>query len=117
MSDPSTEPLTDEELQAWAQVSGEGMANALSGLSKMLGQTVFPTEVSARRVALADATALFGGPEAETAAVYFALSGEASGHMVLVYLPAVAFELIDIAMGDEPGTTTELGDMERSVLG
>ena len=117
MSVESIEPLTDSELEAWARVSGVGMANALIGLSKMLGQDIAPGAVSARRVPLTEATALLGGPEAATAAVYFALSGDAKGHMVLVYLPEVAFELVDMAMGDPPGTTTDLGEMARSVLG
>ena len=117
MSDESTEPLTEQDLEAWARVSGEGMAHALTGLSKMLGQEISPGQIAVRRVQVADATALLGGPEVTTAAVYFALSGEAKGHMVLVYLPEVAFELVDMAMGDPPGTTIELGEMERSVLG
>ena len=36
--------------------------------------------------------------------------------MVLVYPPEIAFEMVDLAMGDEPGTTTDLGEMETSVL-
>ena len=117
MPDESMEPLTESDLEAWAQVSSMGMANALTGLSKMLGQEIAPGSISARRVPLADATELLGGPEAPTAAVYIALSGDAKGHMVLVYQPEVAFELVDMAMGDPPGTTTNLGEMERSVLG
>ena len=117
MPDESMEPLTESDLEAWAQVSSMGMANALTGLSKMLGQEIAPGAISARRVPLADATELLGGPEAPTAAVYIALSGDAKGHMVLVYQPEVAFELVDMAMGDPPGTTTNLGEMERSVLG
>ena len=117
MSDASAEPLSESDMEAWAQVSGAGMANALRGLSKMLGQEIATGVVSTRRVPLMEATELLGGPEAATAAVYFALSGDAQGHMVLVYVPEVAFELVDMAMGDPPGTTKDLGEMERSVLG
>ena len=92
------EPLTESDLEAWAQVSGIGMANALTGLSKMLGQEIAPGKISARRVPLADATDLLGGPEAPTAAVYIALSGDANGHMVLVYQREFAFELVDMAI-------------------
>ena len=117
MADPLMEPLSESDMEAWAQVSGAGMANALRGLSKMLGQEIATGVVSTRRVPLMEATELLGGPEAATAAVYFALSGDAQGHMVLVYVPEVAFELVDMAMGDPPGTTKDLGEMERSVLG
>ena len=117
MSDASAEPLSESDMEAWAQVSGAGMANALRGLSKMLGQEIATGVVSTRRVPLMEATELLGGPEAATAAVYFALSGDAQGHMVLVYVPEVAFELVDMAMGDPPGTTKDLGEMELSVLG
>ena len=37
--------------------------------------------------------------------------------MALVYSPEIAFKLVDMAMGDPPGTCTSLDEMEASVLG
>ena len=49
MSDASAEPLSESDMEAWAQVSGAGMANALRGLAKMLGQEIATGVVSTRR--------------------------------------------------------------------
>ena len=45
------------------------------------------------------------------------ISGAASGHMVVIYHPKTAFELIDMLLEEPQGTTCELGEMEQSVLG
>jgi chemotaxis protein CheC len=37
--------------------------------------------------------------------------------MIAIYKPQTAFDLIDMLLGQTPGSTTELSDMERSVLG
>ena len=50
-------------------------------------------------------------------AVYLRVSGCATGHILLVFQPDTAFELIDMLLGLAPGTTTGLGDMERSAMG
>ena len=49
--------------------------------------------------------------------VYLQICGVPSGHMLAIYKPQTAFDLIDMLLGQAPGSTTELSDMERSVLG
>ncbi len=109
--------LSPAEMDTWMVMVSRGMAKAIEGLSEMLGQEVGATELKARRVPLVQAADLLGGSDQPAAAVYLAMSGSAEGHMVLVYPPQIAFDMVDLAMGDEPGTTKDLGEMETAVLG
>ena len=109
--------LTESAIQTWTEIVTTGVTNAIGGLGEMMGQEVVLTSMKPRIIAVKDAAQLVGGPEATAAAVYLSISGSATGHMVVIYQPKTAFDLIDMLMDQPPGTTTELGEMEQSVLG
>lgn len=104
-------------IDTWTEIITRGVTNAISGLSGMMGQEVVLTSMNARQIAVKDAADLVGGPEVTTAAIYLSISGAASGHMLIIYHPQTAFELIDMLLEQPQGTTQELGEMEESVLG
>ncbi len=109
--------LTDVEELAWAGLVRKGIGNAISGLSQMVGQDIEVTTLSPRSVDVREVPELFGGPEALTVGIYLRVSGSAEGQILLAYQPKAAFELLDLLMGEAPGTTQELGEMEESGLG
>lgn len=109
--------LDEAGLKAWTELVSMGVTNAISGLSGMMGQDIRISEMNAREILVRDAANLVGGPETETAAIYLSVDGAASGHMVIIYSPQTAFELVDMLLDEPVGTTTELGEMEISVLG
>ena len=100
-----------------ARVFGGGINNAVAGLSQMSGQDIKVTSLTFRKIPVRDIPGLFGGPEAPIIAVYLEISGKTRGHMVVAYQPEVAFALIDLLLGQPPGSTHELSEMERSTLG
>jgi chemotaxis protein CheC len=108
--------MTMESPAAIELFSG-GVNNAVTGLSKMVGRDIKIANISCRKVPVKDIPDLFGGPEAYIVGVYLAISGDTSGHIFVAYEPKVAFELIDMLLGQDPGSTGQLEDMERSVLG
>ncbi len=107
----------DEELQACVGLVGDGSANAISGLSMMVGQAIAVTSLSARRIPVKDAADLFGGADALAVGIYLSVSGAADGHMFLIYPPQTALALVDLLMGEPAGTTQSLDEMEASALG
>lgn len=117
MTTPQNAMLDESGIQTWTEIVTKGVTNAIAGLGEMMGQEVVLTSMKARHIAVKDAAALVGGPEVTTAAIYLSISGSASGHMVVIYHPATAFELIDMLLDQPAGTSIELGEMEQSVLG
>ncbi len=102
---------------AWPILAAKGVSNAIRGLSEMVGQEITPTSLNVSQVPAKGAADLVGGAEARTVAVYLGVTGSAPGHVLIVYRPETAFELVDMLMETAPGSTTELGEMEQSVLG
>lgn len=99
------------------KVFSGGFTNAMAGLSQMAGQEIKISRMEFKKVAIKDVPGLFGGPEALIIGVYLQISGKTNGQMVVVYEPKVAFDLIDLLLGQPPGSTHELTEMERSALG
>ena len=100
-----------------ATIFGEGVNNAIQGLSQMAGREVKVVQMDIKKVPVKDIPDQFGGPEALIIAIYLEIFGKANGHMVVVYKPDVAFGLVDLLLDQPTGTTTELTDMEYSTLG
>jgi chemotaxis protein CheC len=103
--------------QEMKAIFGGGVNNALIGLSQMAGQEIKIADMNVKKVLVKDIPGLFGGAEALIIAVYLEISGQSNGHMVVVYEPQVAFDLVDLLLGQACGTTKELSDMEKSTLG
>ncbi len=107
----------EDSLKEGARLVLLGSQNAITGLSEMVDQEIDMTAVSARQIPVDDVPDLFGGREQVAVAVYLAVTGATEGHMFLVYPPKTAMALVDLLMGEEPGTTKEITEMEASALG
>ena len=107
----------EDSLKEGARLVLLGSQNAITGLSQMVNREIEMNAVSARQIPVDDLPDLFGGREKVAVAVYLAVSGATDGHMFLVYPPETAMSLVDLLMGQEPGTTEEISEMEASALG
>jgi chemotaxis protein CheC len=108
--------LTKDEIATWTWLVSKGIANALSGLSQMLGREFSVTSLNIRQFPAKDAAILLGGPENLVVGICQEFHGDATGYLMLIHEPKMAFELIDIQMGLPPGSTRGLEEMERFVL-
>ena len=106
-----------EDLAACSDLVSQGSVNAVSGLSQMIGQEIHVTNLHARLVPVNETPDIVGGWEELTIGVYLGVSGSANGHMFLLYSPPTALALVDLLLGQPPGTTTDLGEMEESAMG
>ena len=105
-----------KEFTACAGLVSQGSANAISGMAQMLGQDITVTSLRVAQIPVREAANLVGGYEALSVGVYLTVSGSATGHMFMIYPPATALGLVDLLMGQPPGTTTSLDEMEESAL-
>ncbi|MBT4511049.1 MAG: hypothetical protein HOC20_02390 [Chloroflexi bacterium] len=104
------------ELARWTELVGDGTRSAVSGLSGFVGMDITITALDLRTIPVAQAADLVGGAENEVVVIYVAITGGATGHLMLIYPIPIAFGLVDMLFGEEPGTTEELGEMEASAL-
>ncbi len=107
----------DERLHDLLRImASEGIRNAADGLASMIGATITVADPDARLVPISEIAALAGGPESEAVGIYLQVTGDISGQIMLVMPYPKALELADLLMDEPPGTTTQLGSIERSAL-
>ncbi|MDY6893339.1 MAG: chemotaxis protein CheC [Chloroflexota bacterium] len=109
--------LSEIEHSVWTELVSKAIVRSISSLSQMVGQTITVPTLDTRPIDIKEVAYLFGGPEALIVGVYLRVSGSVEGQIMLVYSPQAAFELLDLLMGEAPGTTQNLGEMEMSGLG
>ncbi len=109
--------LKETEQGGNVELISKGVNYAVVGLSQMSGQEIKVVSIKIKKVPVKDIVGLFGGPENIIIAVYLEIISDTNGHIVVVYEPKVAFDLIDMLLSQPSGTTKELSDMARSVLG
>ncbi len=109
--------FTKDETAIWTWLVSRGIVNSLSGLSDMVGHELRVTSLDLKQYPAKDVAMLLGGPENTVIGIYLTIEGDATGHLMLMHDPKIAFQLIDLQLGLPPGTTQGLEEMERSVLG
>jgi len=108
--------FTEEFVELLTKIAKEGIENASKGFSGMVGKNLAVKNSSAKLVKLLDISKMLGGPEDETVAIYLKTEGGIAGQMMLVLPFEKAMEVVDMIMGEPVGTTTSLGQMEKSAL-
>lgn len=111
-----TQLLTKEQLAIWTWLVSKGIGNAMRGLSAMIGNELVVTALSVNQYPVAKASQLLGGPENILVGIYLTVEGDATGHLMLVHDPKMAFQLIEIQTGIVADASTALGEMEKSVM-
>ena len=112
-----THPLSKDEMAVWTSLVSKGIANALYGLSLMVRHQIAVTSLSLKWLPVKEAAAKICGPDEKGVGIYLAIEGDANGHLLMMHDINMAFRIIDIQLGIPIGTTTRMGDMERSILG
>jgi chemotaxis protein CheC len=108
----------DDKVISYIQgIAREGMQNAAVGFSGILGQRLTVTEPSFRVVPYAQVPNILGGPESEAVGIYLKAEGSIPAQIMLMLPFQKAFDLVDLLLDQKPGTTVQLGTLEKSALG
>lgn len=95
----------------------EGVENAIHGFSIMVGREIRIQKFEVRKAVLEDVRNMYGGAEALIVGVCIKAWGCVEVHMLVAFRPQTAFDLVDLLLGQAPGSTKELPELEQSVLG
>ncbi|MEE9398638.1 MAG: chemotaxis protein CheC [Dehalococcoidales bacterium] len=109
--------ISQDEMAVWTWLVSKGIVNAMAGLSRMVGNEIKVTSLTLEHLSAKDALDLLGKPEDLTVGVYLTIHGDATGHLLLMHDPKIAYKLIDIQLGLPLGSTQKLEKLECSILG
>jgi chemotaxis protein CheC len=90
--------------------------DAARGLSDMVRYPIRVTSLQLKTVPIAQIAVQTGDPEAETVGIYMRVEGDLSGQAILMLSLPSALNLVDMLLDMPSGTTTRLGELERSAL-
>lgn len=100
-----------------SDVAREGAVRAGRGLSGLMGQEIAIHVPSVRIGTKADACDAVGGEENLVLGTYLSISGDITGHVMLLFPVKRAFECVDLMCGQTPGTTVEADELAESAIG
>jgi chemotaxis protein CheC len=108
---------TDQLISMLSDVARDGAVRAGRGLSGLMGQEVSIHIPNVRLGTRADACDAVGGVEALVLGAYLSISGDITGHVMLLFPVARALECVDLMCGQPLGTTTGPDELARSAVG
>jgi chemotaxis protein CheC len=98
------------------KVAKTGLENSAKAVRTLLSDTIVMSVVWAGSMPTSHFGDVSGNPEDLVIGAYVRVTGNIPGHALLVFSRDDAMVLSDIALGFPMGTTTELGEMEESVV-
>ncbi len=98
------------------KVAKLGLANSAKAIRVLLSDAMHMDIVWAGSTQTSQFGAVCGDPEEMVIGAYVEVTGQMPGHSLLVFGQDDALILSDLALGLPMGTTTELGEMEQSVV-
>jgi len=110
-------PLTKDDMVVWTWLVSKGIANALAGLSQMVGHWISVNSLDLKWLPAKSAAGLLGGSETIGVGIYLTIHGDATGHLLLMHDPKTAFQLIDLQLDLPPGSTQKIEELGRCALG
>ena len=110
------EALAKKFQSVLANMANVGIHNAARGMSAMVGEDLSVTAPVVTTVPFYEIPTLLGGRRIIKKRIYLRVEGSIPGQIMMVIPYPKALELADLIMGEAPGTTQELGAMERSAL-
>ncbi len=103
--------------EIWTGLVAGGITHAISGLGDLVGEEVRTTFISPRTLPASQVNELIGGPETDMVAIHLGVKGDATGHILVLFKPLTAFELVNMLLDREPGSDCELDELALSTMG
>lgn len=108
--------LTDTHLDVLKEIGNIGLGNAATALATMVNKRIDMAVPQSRFISLEEAMNLMGGLEESVCCVSLRLEGDVPGQILFLFNLTSTYNLVDMLMGMEQGTTKELDEMGESVV-
>src|SRR4051812_3858904 len=99
-----------------AIVAASAVQSAANALSEMALREITAVSPEVRMVPLSHLTMVAGDPERSVVAIYLGIEGDLPGHILIAFSESMALGLVDMLLGQDVGTTTDLDDLAISAL-
>ena len=109
--------MHDQLMSTLTSVAKDGAFRAGRGLSGLMGQEISIHVPNVRTGTKADACDAVGGEETVVLGTYLSISGDITGHVMLLFPVARALECVDLMCGQAVGTTVEPDELAESAIG
>ncbi|HNM77362.1 MAG TPA: chemotaxis protein CheC [Tepidiformaceae bacterium] len=109
--------MHDELITTLSAVARDGAYRAGRGLSGLMGQEIQIHVPNVRAGTKTDACDAVGGEEATVLGAYLSISGDITGHVMLLFPVSRALECVDLMCGQPVGTSTEPDELAESAIG
>lgn len=110
------EMLSPDKINALSAIVERALGEAAAVFSEMVNQEI---QIDVPKVAMVPLKSIAdeaGGPEHVGAGIYMGLAGDGNGHVILFFSEPSTYQLLDLILEVEPGTTQSLGEIELSAL-
>lgn len=108
--------LSSMKIGVLQEIGNIGVGNAATALAQLLQARVDISVPRAMFLDLEEAIGLVGGPEQPVVCVNLQVSGDISAVVLFIFDQDGACTLVDLLMGQEKGTTTQLDEMGYSAV-
>jgi len=105
-------PLTTQLMA----IANDGAVRAGRGLSGLIGEEIAIRVPEVRLGTRGDVCSAVGGDDALFLGAYLGVSGDVSGHVMLLFPESRALECVDLMCGQPPGTTTDADEFAQSAI-
>ncbi|SHF36746.1 chemotaxis protein CheC [Desulforamulus putei DSM 12395] len=108
--------LTETHMDVLKEIGNIGLGNAATALATMVNKRIDMAVPQSRFLSLEEVMNLIGGLEEVVSCVSLRLDGDVPGQILFIFNLESTFNLVDMLMGMEKGTTRELDEMGESVV-
>ena len=108
--------LSSTHMDALREISNIGMGNALTSLAQLVNRRINMDVPVATFIPFEQTVALAGGSEELVSCVSIRITGDVPGLVLFVFNWESTLKLVDMLMGQEPGTTSELDEIGQSAV-
>lgn len=108
--------ISEVHIDALQEVSNIGLGNAATALAELLNRKVDIAVPKAFFVDFEQVLPMVGGLEEVVSCVNLSVDGDILGTVMFIFTEESTYNLVDMLMGQELGTTTELDAMGESAV-